>query len=304
MTLVGGSYLLAATSLSGPIRVGAAALVSVGSWGPKVHVGGSPRILVGGFGPGIQISGAYKFSVQSARRGFYPIFLESSSEIYSDFGWDISRFGGLIPEHNPYRPEIPERMIELGDDAYNYMRENQQILRQQHNFYIAGDSTFPWQLVLDTHVQPLYTLGSISRFFSQDFGLIHARYVQFENMIDNGLPAAPVGLIKNDATLTWKVTNNILLSDKRLVVGISGAPITPVNGVYGWAIMDGANLQAVVNESEDSVKGEAFVLDWQDQQLGRWSSPGSSSQYKFVTPDCIGSGLDSTRERFVSRFAG
>lgn len=204
----------------------------------------------------------------SVHNGLWPNFLESRRQIYG-----VSRFSyeliGPIPEHNPYRPTIPESLIALGEDYYDYAKENQEILREQHNLTQAGDTTFPYQLFMDTHDTAHYRLGSVGRFYHPDYGIIQGRYVKFDEMVEVETPHCPVGLFatKKIGELDWRVTNDINKSHADLVVGISAPFVLPENGKYGWVIVDGPVLQQVKNESTTQAIGEAFA----------WSSTGAVS---------------------------
>lgn len=204
----------------------------------------------------------------STRYAFFPQLLESDSEIYG-----VSKFTLAVtanaPEHNPYRPTIPESVYDVqgGGELADYLRENQEILRQQHNITQAGDSTFPWQLFVKTHSEQQFNLGSIARFYHGDWGIIRGRYVRFDFMQATDLICAPVGLLKNDDSHSWVVTNRYDLSHPDLVVGFVAGTILPVDGEYGWVLIDGPNLQPVTNDSETAEIGETFS----------WSQTGSIS---------------------------
>lgn len=280
--------LHATTGLAGPLRVSLAYLSWVGGLpGPRrvsehslAWVGGMPgpkRIgdhflaFTGGLAATapIRASGHYWYVVQSVNNMFELERLESDSVIYEDGvgAWEVVLSQTIIPEHNPYRPRIPEALIDLGDDFYNFYEENQNILRQQHNITQAGDTTFPWQLFAETHSQKQYTLGSIGRFYHEDYGLIHARYVQFDFMVETTWPCAPVGLVKNKSVHEWTVTNRLDLSHADLVVGMTAQLTTPVDGEYGWVTVDGPNLQEIYNDSTTAEIGETLA----------WSQTGSVS---------------------------
>lgn len=206
--------------------------------------------------------------VQSADRAFYLDFFDSTSEIYNLGLWEVSLTAGPIPEFNPYKPQVPEELLESsGREVYDWQEENQKTLRMQHNLIQAGDTTFPWQMFQTAHTEKIYTLGSMSRFYHEDFGLILARYVRFDKMDKTVNAAAPVGLIANTGKLDWVVTNRLEISSPDLVVGINAAFITPDDGQYGWAIVDGVNLQPLTNVSGSHALGETFV----------WSASGQIS---------------------------
>lgn len=268
-------YLLSTTSLTGPIRVSSTRLaVSHRSVGPVrftaiptlvTHAGGNlirvtdqDLAVTGAQGATTRVTGHYLMVAMSVPNAFWPNLLDEPDTFY-EHEFAIDYLAGLIPEHNPYRPNIPEEALQLGDPFYDYLRENQEILREQHNLIQAGDTTFPFQLLYDTQPKPLYRLGAISRFYSDNYGITLARYVQFVHMTDTPFAGAPVGFIKADEKLTWRVTNRFELSDPHLVMGFIGALETPKEDYYGWVIMEGTSFQQIENESESAEFGETFV---------------------------------------------
>src|SRR3546814_3839407 len=79
-----------------------------------------------------------------------------------------STFEPVIPpapqiEVNPFRADVPNV-------------DQQRILREQHNLAQAGDSTFHWGVLTEVSATPLYNLGSIGRFYHDEFGISIARY--------------------------------------------------------------------------------------------------------------------------------
>lgn len=251
--------LLATTSLSGPTRVGASYVSSIiGLKGPT-RVSAQYLIAAVGLRRPVRVSAQYMIAVQSVHRAIYPDLLDSTSLIYAGNTWAVETGSHPVPESNPYRPQIPEQLSGLGDAYYNYQSEQQQTLREQHNLTQAGDSTFPYQLLAETHSARQFTLGAIGRFFSEDYGLIHARYVQFDSMAVVSSLCHPVGLFKSATTLNWIVTNRLESSDPALVVGMTPQIKMPVDAEYGWVIVDGPNLQEAKNQSTTAKIGEAFT---------------------------------------------
>jgi hypothetical protein len=119
-------------------------------------------------------------------------------------------------------------------------------------------------MIINSHSEQQFTLGSIGKFYHEHYGLIHARYVQYEKMDPSVAATCPVGLIKKTGKLDWIVTNRFDISDPSLVVGINASYVMPTDGQYGWVTVDGVNLQQLANESENWRLGETFV----------WSSTG------------------------------
>lgn len=215
---------------------------------------------------------------QSIHRVFYPPFLASTSTIIGfatgggdpngggggepGHGWDVELIAGRIPEINPYKPQVPESLIKLDDggrEIFDWLEEQQKTIRLQHNITQAGDTTYPHELIIHTHTDKQFTLGSVGKFYHPQFGMILARYVRFEKMDPNIAGTAPVGLIKETTTLEWVVTNRYAISSPYLCVGLCASYVVPPDDSYGWVIIDGANLQALANESETAAQGEGFV---------------------------------------------
>src|SRR3546814_7546433 len=72
--------------------------------------------------------------------------------------------------------------------------DQQRILREQHNLAQAGDSTFHWGVLTEVSATPLYNLGSIGRFYHDEFGISIARYCKFTSFEKTIAKATPVGL--------------------------------------------------------------------------------------------------------------
>lgn len=258
------SALLSGTALSGPTRITSHWLVSA------IPFAGSKRFSTHLLQSGVafagpkRMTGHYLLAAISLATRFDPEYLERR-QIYGVSKFAYTLTGYLIPEHNPYRPRIPEQLIAQGEDFYDFFEENQQILREQHNVTQAGDTTFPFQLTGRSHTDQLYKLGAIGRFYHEDFGVLLARYCQFDLMAEVETIHCPVGLFRNKKSLEWVVTNRFDLSDPNLVVGISAPYELPVDGTYGWVIVDGPNLQQVKNTSTTAKIGESLV----------WSATGA-----------------------------
>lgn len=265
--------LLASTSLSGPTRVGAHYLVWTGNARNPYSIRTSGHYLIATAASRSphpeRMAGHYLVTTAHAHNALWLLFLETKRRIFGITSFDYELTAGVIPEHNPYRPTIPESLIELGPDYYDYAKENQEILREQHNLTQAGDTTFPYQLVMDIHDIKHYNLGSIGRFYHEDYGVILARYVMFDEMVEVTTPHCPVGLFstKKIDKLDWRVTNDLSKSGPDLVAGINACFVLPDNGKYGWVIIDGPILQQVKNDSTTQAIGEAFA----------WSATGSVS---------------------------
>jgi hypothetical protein len=244
------------------VRVSLSALLSGSALSGSVRVSQSLILAVEALAAPVRVSAQYVVVARSYERSFELNLLDSNSIIYELGPFSVSLAAPPAPENNPYRPTIPESIeASAGSETYDYMRENQEILREQHNITQAGDSTFPYQMLIKSHVQKQFNLGAVGRFFHADYGIIQARYVQFNRIQVVTTPHCPVGLFKNKDVLDWVVTNRLDLSDANLVVGISAPWALPGNGEYGWVIVDGPNLQQIQNNSDTFALGEAFVWD-------------------------------------------
>ena len=157
-------------------------------------------------------------------------------------------------EVNPYRTDVPNV-------------DQQRIMREQHNLVQAGDSTFHWGVLTEISAEPLYNLGSVGRFYHDEFGISIARYVKFTKMVETAAKAIPVGLNRK-LNQPWTVTNQFELSDVNSVMGVA----CPYNVLiysgswYGWVIVDGF----VPAEMDISLDNSAF--EW-GTEYG-WSETG------------------------------
>jgi hypothetical protein len=229
------------------------------------HVSGHAVMVTSAMFQPKRITGHYALIITSIDDKFELIRLESNSQIFdveSGFHFDYTLVAGQIPEINPYKPQVPESLIEIpgsGRDLFDYIEENQKTLRLQHNITQAGDTTFPHEMIINSHDVRQFRLGSVGRFYHEDYGIIHARYVQYEKMDRTLTPTAPVGLIKNTGNLDWIVTNRLEISDPHLVVGIQAAYVMPKDGQFGWVTVDGVNLQSMVTEGSGNEIGTGYV---------------------------------------------
>lgn len=186
----------------------------------------------------------------SVERRVYPSFADSGDEgfVYP-IRQRIPKFTIKDVERNPYATNRP-------DD----WEEQQRVLREQHNKLQAGDTTFDSGLLLKSTPKKLYTLGSLGRFFHETFGLVLARYVKFAGMVDADYQCAPVGRLRNSATLDWVVTNNLARSDPSLAMGFTFIADTPPDGYYGWMVIHGTNLVTAGPENDDlPVQGDIYT---------------------------------------------
>jgi hypothetical protein len=234
-----------------------------------------------------RVTTIHRFTVASIHNAFVPNLLDSQAEIYGVTGYEIGVTSFSPPESNPYKPTVPESLAAIDPELHELSRENQETLREQHNITQAGDTTFPFQLFTLTHSVKLYNLGSISKFYHDEYGLIHARYVQFDLIDPDTNAGCPMGLIFKHGTLDWVVTNRLEASHPLLVVGVNAAFTLPKDKDYGWVICDGPNLQQIVNDSAGAELGEGFS----------WSSNGRVSNV--ASGLVLGRRLNKTNERLI-----
>lgn len=143
-------------------------------------------------------------------------------------------------ERNPYSTQY----------AAVDLDEQQRTIRDQHNVTQAGDTTFDYGLLLRHYPDPLFTLGSLGRFYyipreennNEDYGLIHARFVKFVDWVPVEFQGCPVGRLRNNDIFNWEVTNDFELSDPELVMGMTFLAESPPDGSYGWVVVDGPNV--------------------------------------------------------------
>lgn len=155
-------------------------------------------------------------------------------------------------ESNPFRPDVPLELEQNWPDTFFYLREQAEVLRAQHNMTQVGDTTFNWSLLTQVTEKPLYTLGCLGRFYHVDYGIIRARYCQFQRQ-DAQLPVGvPYGRVAGDTTQLWQVTNDISKCNPDSILGLSAAYAKPKDGTYGWIIVDGPNLQSVTISAEEA----------------------------------------------------
>lgn len=155
-----------------------------------------------------------------------------SNEVYTPA--DVSQKASYIAppppviEVNPFRADVPNV-------------DQQRILREQHNKAQAGDSTFHWGVLTEISATPLYNLGSVGRFYHDQYGIAHAVYVRFSNMEPVEASAFPVGFdLKN--LEPWTVTNRLERSSRDFAAGVAciyNESIYTPGTWFGWIIIEG-----------------------------------------------------------------
>lgn len=165
-----------------------------------------------------------------------------------------------IPEINPYRPDVPTEFRDINPLLYEFLRETQETLRFQHNLIQAGDSTYHWSIATKVTTNRLFTLGSLSRFYHESYGIIVCRYVQFKQMIDDDWLGVPVGRPNASVEFDWTVTNDLSKSNSNAVCGFTASLETMVNDSYGWIIVSGTNLYSIqLDQAEPASRGDELV---------------------------------------------
>jgi hypothetical protein len=152
--------------------------------------------------------------------------------------------------------------MDLDLSTQDYLREQSEHLREQHNKTQAGDSTFPWEELTKIGNVKFYTLGSLGRFYHDDYGIIHARYVQYSKVdSQTAYLNGPAGFLPGRGKFNWVVTNQLSLSSPELVAGIIASYTIPAEGDYGWLIVDGPNITSLQSSSAD-VTEQFTELGW------------------------------------------
>lgn len=179
----------------------------------------------------------------------------------------------LIREANPYRPVLPTEVEDVSRPLFDFMAEHTEIQREQHNVTQAGDSTFPWELLTKWGSERQFTLGSLGRFYHDDYGIILARYCRFTKLAKATWVNGPVGLLRSDDVVSWRVTNDPKISSPELLVGILAAYEQPDDDSYGWVVTQGANpVPLLLPEKKAIAKG--VDLTWNGFETVDIDSPG------------------------------
>ena len=180
---------------------------------------------------------------------FYDPFISDELEIFQlRFEEVESRSPETIPyEWNPFRPDVPIRLVDQDPELYDYLRDQAELIRDQHNKTQAGDTTFPWQMLTTAGDRQVHTLGSVSRFEHPDYGLMLGRYVQFSDnweRVDN--PVVGHDKTRND----WVGTNIEAKTDLFRVIGFASPYLLAIEELYGWCLTHGRGPFPLVVESD------------------------------------------------------
>lgn len=251
--------LLTSTSLSRPARVSSIRITSAMARPNKARTTAVAVISSMARPNDVRVTAYELFQAQSVHRQILFNRLDGG-QIWGIEEFESAYVNALVPEFNPYRPTIPNEFMDIGDEFYYFTRENQEIIRQQHNLSQAGDTTFPWQMLTECHTEKFVNLGAIGRFYHEAYGVIRARYVKFDQMNQTLNINAPVGLMNSHPTLDWVVTNRLNYSNPFLVVGVIPAYAMPKDGQYGWAVIEGViPAEVFISGQTNQIIGQPFV---------------------------------------------
>lgn len=178
-------------------------------------------------------------------QGFRPDFIPVGFAIRDAFFEQIINPVTTI-EANPYRPDIPNDLSQTDPSLYDYLREQAELIREQHNLTQAGDSTFPWEMAAKSG-DKAYTLGSLTRFIHDVCGLIQARYVQFPSDYTD----AGHAFIGHDRTSTeWSAAAEPGDTSLWRPIGFTIPYEDDLAGKFGWAIVNGRAPMPIQIESD------------------------------------------------------
>lgn len=150
-------------------------------------------------------------------------------------------------EWNPFRPDIPSHLADVDGGLYDYLREQAELIREQHNSTQAGDSTFPWQMFVTPGDRKVHSLGSVTRFVHETYGLFLARYVQFSANWTTALNP----LVGHDkARGDWIATNQAAKTNLFRVIGFAAPYYSSLASQYGWVLTQGRGTFPITLISE------------------------------------------------------
>jgi hypothetical protein len=180
----------------------------------------------------------------------------------------------MAREANPFAPTAPTEIESINPILHDFVQQQTASIRQAHDTMTAGDSTVPWEFLTKIGSERLYTLGSLGRFYHDDYGIVLARYCQFSKVKDATWLNGPVGLINKSKAVDWQVTNDLALSSADAVVGILASYTQPKQADYGWVLTQGANITALLLQPNVKTldKNQGFV--WADFEQVSTSGKG------------------------------
>jgi hypothetical protein len=159
-------------------------------------------------------------------------------------------------ELNPYRPDVPNKLAAEDPELYEYLREQAELLRQQHNLTQAGDSTFPWEVATLPADKAEFTLGSMTRFVHPQMGLISGRFVQYA--ADTVQPTLMLGSDRGGTE--WVGSQTLKRTSIWRPLGLNLAS-GDVAGKYGWVMTHGRAPVTITVESDGPIVADQS-LTW------------------------------------------
>lgn len=175
---------------------------------------------------------------------------------------------GLDYESNPYPPTVPGVVGSLSPDLYQFLGGIIRSLRKQHNVTQAGDTTFSWNDLTKIGNIALYDLGSLGRFLHPNYGIVTARYVQFNTPLAGVWTGSPVGFKNTGQNFNWQATTDFSKSNAKAALGLMASYTLPLDGQYGWVLVSGINLQSVVFAGAGAPTFGAELVWSADEHLG------------------------------------
>jgi hypothetical protein len=138
------------------------------------------------------------------------------------------------------------------------MREQAEMIREQHNLGVVGDTTLPWQLALQSGDQKLYTLGAESRFYHPTYGVLTGRFVTFSSTRWQ----ERVGSIAfQESDTAWVVENTAVAGAEWRPAGLAFVTDMPRAGKCGWVQSGGLSLVQAVISVDELIPGRPLALD-------------------------------------------
>ena len=208
----------------------------------------------------------------------YPLDAYNDGEIYLSYvGAGIEVFplyakANIPPattlEWNPYRPDVPRELAETDPALYEYLREQAEITREQHEATQAGDTTFPWQMIATQGTTKTQTLGSLTRFFHETYGLMQGRYIEYSRHWSGAHQHPWVG---HDSTKQsdWMAIDGGQRTMSPRVIGWSGPYDTNLANKFGWALTQGRGPEDITIVADTRpVAGKRFTWDPSDPSVG------------------------------------
>lgn len=235
-------------------------------------------------------SDTYPFSLTVE---YLPIFVDGSAT------FPLAYESGAVPattiDPNPYRPDIPPEVADDSPNLYDYLREQSETLRDQHNLIQAGDTTFPWELTAQSTESKLYTLGAETRFFHETYGLIRAKFVEYdsEHWLDE--PFLGVGHHKK-RDRSYVVSNMAEYTESELLVGLNLPYTANLAGSWGWAQTHGRGLQSILVEADSLRIGLQFGWDFANKRATAES--GVKNLGMVLQPELASEVLNPANESF------